>query len=129
MLRLLAGEGYEVHGAAPGQAGLELAREKQPSLVLMDVVLPDRSGPEVLAALRADPALDNVAVVLMSATRTKPDSQAAGLDAGAEGFIARPVSNQELLARVRLHLRQRDLANSLRDSEARFHSLVEGLVD
>ncbi|HUG99466.1 MAG TPA: PAS domain S-box protein [Gammaproteobacteria bacterium] len=129
MLRLLAREGYEVSGAATGQLALEMAREKRPSLVLMDVVLPDRSGPEVLAAMRAEPALDNIAVVLMSATKTGPDSQAAGLDAGAEGFIARPVGNEELLARVRLHLRQRDLTNSLRDSEARFHSLVDGLVD
>ena len=126
-MRLLERAGYRVRGAETGRDGLELIRRHRPELVLLDVVLPDIGGAEVLAAVRSDPQLENVAVVFLSSQQTGPEHQAGGLDAGADGYLARPISNEELLARVRLHLRQRELTQRLRENEARFRALVDTL--
>ncbi|MFU8896683.1 MAG: PAS domain S-box protein [Gammaproteobacteria bacterium] len=127
--RLLERAGYRVHAAETGQRGLELIREHTPQLVLLDVMLPDIGGPEVLAQIKSDPRLQSSSVVFLSATRTASVHQAGGLDAGAEGYMTRPIANEELLARVRLHLRQRELTERLREQELRFRSLVGGLPD
>jgi PAS domain S-box-containing protein len=128
-VRLLEREGYEVRGAETGRDALQQLRQRRAHLVLLDVVLPDLSGPEVLQAIRSNEALTGTSVVLLSSRTTSPEQQAEGLDAGADGYIARPVSNAELLARVRLHLRQLELAGQLRESEARTRVLVGSLAD
>jgi len=127
--RVLARAGYDTREAADGTAALAMARATDPHLVLLDVMLPDMQGPEVMRRLRADPAFTTTSVVLMSAARTEPGDQVGGLDAGAEDYIARPISNQELLARVRTQLRQRDLTAQLRASEQRLRSLLESQAD
>jgi PAS domain S-box-containing protein len=127
--RLLERAGYEVHAAETGRRGLELIREQRPQLVILDVMLPDIMGPEVLEAIRGDPQLQSTSVVFLSSTRKAAEHQAGGLDAGADGYMVRPIANQELLARVRLHLRQRELTEQLRENEARFRSLVDALAD
>lgn len=116
--RILQQAGYEVTPAADGTAALHHVRALRPSLVLLDVVLPDISGPEVLRQIRADPELSGIAVVLLSAQQIEPEQQAEGLDAGADDYITRPIANAELLARVRSHFRQRELTERLRASEA-----------
>lgn len=128
-VRILRQAGYTVAEAADGAAALDLVRVLRPSLVLLDVGLPDMSGRDVLRTIRADPDLIGVSVVLVSAEQTRPAQQADGLDDGADGYIARPVANTELLARVRLHLRQRDLTSRLRESEARYRTLFEYAPD
>ena len=123
-VRILQSAGYDVAQALDGAEALRQVRSLRPRLVLLDVVLPDISGPEVLRQIRADAALSGVGVVLLSAQQIQPDQQAAGLDAGADGYIARPIANQELLARVRSLLRQRELLEQLRASQARFRDLI-----
>jgi len=127
--RVLDQGGYRVLQAASGDEALVLARMHRPQLVLLDVVLPDISGPEVLRRIRADPAMDSVSVVLLSSRRTSSEDQATGLDSGAEGYIARPIANQELLARVRSHLRQRELIDQVRASEARLRKILNNQAD
>lgn len=123
--RILEQEGYRVAQAAGGTQALRLARELRPHLVLLDVVLPDISGLDVLRQIRGDLSLAGIAVVLLSSPRIDPKQQAAGLEGGADGYIARPVDATELIARVRLHLRQRELLEQLQASEERFRSTFE----
>ena len=128
-VRLLDKAGYAVSAAVDGESALARTRALHPSLVLLDVVLPDIRGTEVLRQIRADATLESVSVVLMSAQATGAEYQAYGLDCGADGYIARPISNAELLARVRSHLRQREHLDSYRASEERIRKLIEQQVD
>ncbi len=91
-----------------------MARQQQPDLVLLDVNLPDISGLEVCRQIKADPALKGPYVIILSGTRTDGESQALGLEMGADGYIARPVTNRELLARVQAMLRIRQAEMALR---------------
>jgi len=123
-VRILQSAGFDVAQAVDGTEALRQIRALRPRLVLLDVVLPDISGLEVLRQIRADAELSEIGVVLLSARQIQPDQQAAGLDAGAVGYIIRPVTNQEFLARVRSQIRQLELLEQLRASEARFQDLI-----
>ena len=99
----LTHEGYQVTVAEDGIAGLTQAREAQPDLILLDWMLPGLSGVEVCRRLRDTG--DKVPVVLMTA-RDEIQDRVAGLDAGADDYVVKPFSIEELLARVRAHLRR-----------------------
>jgi DNA-binding response OmpR family regulator len=99
----LESEGYDVHMAEDGDRGLALAREIAPDLVVLDVMLPKRNGLEVLHSLRAEGW--SVPVIILSAKAGEMD-KVAGLELGAEDYVAKPFSLAELLARVRGALRR-----------------------
>ena len=85
-------EPYELHEAADGETALAMAARLQPDLVLLDVMMPGAlDGLQVCARLRADPALQATRIVLLSA-RTQPEDRQAGLDAGADAYLAKPFS-------------------------------------
>ena len=99
----LLADRYEVLTAADGRAGLELAHEKAPDLVLSDVMMPRLDGFGLLAALRADPLTARTPVVLLSA-RAGEEATVEGLEAGADDYLIKPFSARELLARVQANL-------------------------
>ena len=99
-VRLLARSDYQVFEAEDGAAGLEAALALRPDLILCDVEMPRMNGAELCRRVRAHPELKNILFMFLSSSRTRSDEQADGLDAGADGYIARPVSNRELLSRV-----------------------------
>jgi PAS domain S-box-containing protein len=103
--RSLRGAGYAVVEAATGMEGLRLVRETRPDLVLVDVMLPDMNGLEVCHRIKTDTDLAGTFVVLLSGRRVDSDDQAEGLEKGSDGYIVRPNSNRELLARVEAMLR------------------------
>ena len=103
--RVMKSEGYQVMTASSGEECLALARQHPPDLILMDVVLPDVKGFELCRAIKTDPKLKATFVVLISGMKTSADEQADGLEDGADGYIARPVSNRELKARIRAMVR------------------------
>lgn len=103
--RLLQKEGYEVLGAETGSDCLEKTAQVSPDLILLDVQLPDILGTEVCLQLKNNPEHQKKHIVMMSGVRTSSDDQADGLDVGADGYIARPVSNRELLSRVAASVR------------------------
>jgi hypothetical protein len=107
--------GYATLEAATGEAGLRLAQAHQPAVVLLDVVLPDINGLEVC---RRNKAASTSYVILISGLKTESEAQAAGLEAGADGYITRPIPNRELVARVRTMLRLKQAEDRLRRSEA-----------
>lgn len=99
----LESEGYEVHVAEDGDRGLELVRSIDPDLVILDVMLPKRNGLEVLHELRAEGRM--MPIIILSAKSGEMD-KVAGLELGAEDYVAKPFSLAELLARVRGALRR-----------------------
>lgn len=105
LCRLFQRSGYEVFPAANGRDALRLATELKPDLVLLDVMLPDLNGREVCRRIKSDPALVDVFVTLISSIETSPDSKVAGLGCGADDYVARPIANRELVARVHAHIR------------------------
>jgi DNA-binding response OmpR family regulator len=102
---VLSQAGYRTCTADDGQSALRVARSEKPDLILLDVVLPHIDGFEVCCQLKADPALAGRFVVMLSGRRIDSLSQIEGLDGGADGYIARPFSNDELLARGLLHIK------------------------
>ncbi|WP_328649146.1 response regulator transcription factor [Amycolatopsis sp. NBC_00348] len=101
--RTLRFEGYTVSVAGDGVAGLELIRAEAPDGVLLDVTMPLLGGLETCRVLRAE---GNPVPILMLTARTAVTDRVAGLDAGADDYLAKPFALQELLARVRALLRR-----------------------
>ncbi len=96
-------EGYEVVEAADGETALAEARERQPELIVLDVMLPGRSGFEVLRALRADGS--SVGVLMLTA-RDDVIDRVAGLELGADDYVTKPFEPREVVARVGAILRR-----------------------
>ena len=105
----LAREGFRVLGAADGEAGLALAREQAPDLVLLDLMLPGLDGLQVCRALRADTRTRALPILMLTARGGEADV-VAGLDAGADDYLTKPFSPKILVARVRAVLRRRGAA-------------------
>jgi adenylate cyclase len=109
---LLAAKGYRTCTAASGREALAALEREHPDLILLDVMMPGMSGYEVCAAIRANPAHAMLPVVLVTALDPAQE-RAKGLDAGADDFLTKPVSQHELLARVRSLLRVKSLYDEL----------------
>ncbi|HKV69672.1 MAG TPA: response regulator [Gemmatimonadales bacterium] len=101
----LAKAGYRVSTAASGVEALNAVREERPDLVVLDLMLPGRSGFDVLAELRGRPETKDVGVVLLTAKKDEPD-RIKGLSLGADDYLAKPFSPQELVLRVGAVLRR-----------------------
>jgi CheY-like chemotaxis protein len=100
--RSLGAADLSVVTAENGEDGVLLAQALQPDLIILDVVLPDRDGWDVLAALKADPELANVPVVML----TIVDERGRGLLLGATEYLLKPVDNEQLIKLVRSYMRQ-----------------------
>ena len=101
----LAKAGYRVSTASTGPEGLGAAREERPALVVLDLMLPEMSGFDVLERLRADDATRDLAVLMLTARREEPD-RIRGLSLGADDYLTKPFSPQELVLRVGAILRR-----------------------
>jgi len=99
---LLRSRGYEVLESEDGEQALERARAEHPDLLILDAMMPRRSGFEVCAALRSDPELRGLPVVLLTALG--PDAAALGAKAGADECISKPFGVKDLLARIEARL-------------------------
>jgi len=98
----LAAQGYDVRTANDPEEGLRLYREWPPDLVITDLMMPVMSGVEVCRAIRSR----GITPVLVLSVREHERSKVEALDAGADDYVTKPFSIQELLARVRAHLRR-----------------------
>lgn len=113
-------EGYQVSVSHDGLDGLTKARESSPDLLILDWMLPGMTGLEVCRRLRATG--DKVPVILLTA-KDEVSDRVSGLDAGADDYVVKPFSIEELLARVRAHLRrtQEDDPDALLFSDLSLH--------
>jgi DNA-binding response OmpR family regulator len=97
---LMKREGYVVHVARDGDAALAAIRQLRPDLVLLDVMMPGKSGFEVCQAVRADDALAAVKILMLTAKGRDTD-EAKGRALGADDYMTKPFSTRELAERVR----------------------------
>jgi DNA-binding response OmpR family regulator len=97
-------DGYEVLTATDGETALRMARDEHPDLCVIDVMMPKRSGFDVLCEIRADKRCADMKVILLTALAGGRDAE-VGLSLGADDYLAKPFSPHELRTRVRAHLR------------------------
>ena len=126
---VLAFHGYEISTARCGAEALEQVKRDKPDLMLLDVMMPDMSGYEVCAAIRAEPALKVLPVVMVTAL--DQTERIKGLECGADDFLTKPVNQPELLARVRSLLRIKTLYDEVqaqREELATWNRTLEARV-
>lgn len=100
---MLSLAGYHVHAADNGLEGLRMAAQQLPALILCDIMMPGMDGHEVLARLRADAALKAVPFIFLTAKGSPPDIR-EGMNLGADDYLPKPVSRNDLLKAVRTRL-------------------------
>ena len=113
-------DGHVVLSARDGLAGIQLFRESQPDLVLLDLMLPGVDGLEVCRTLRAE---SNVPIVMLTA-RVEEEDRVAGLELGADDYITKPFSLRELSARIRAVLRRTSQDAAERSPAALTHGQI-----
>ena len=117
MRDLLAAAGYSVRVAYNGEDALRLIAEEPPDLVLVDVIMPGMSGVQLCRELKTRGTTRLTPVVLITASQDR-DDRIAGLEAGADDFLGKPIDLQELRTRVRSLLRMKQLTDELESTEA-----------
>ena len=104
-------EGFEISTAENGRVGFEKLKQQQVDLILLDVMMPEMDGMEFCSQLRANPAFDRIIVCFLTA-RNEDYSQIAGLDSGADDYIAKPVKPRVLISRIKALLRRSETITS-----------------
>ncbi|HYZ62592.1 MAG TPA: response regulator, partial [Acetobacteraceae bacterium] len=128
LVRLLSRQGWDVKAVADGIGALAAARRRRPDLVLADIMMPGLDGLGLTEAMRREPDLASVPIVLLSA-RAGEAAQLEGLASGADDYLVKPFAARELLARVHTHLAlsrlRAEAAERVRLSEARLQAAVD----
>jgi len=122
-------ESYDVDAAGNGAEALEFLKQHRPDLVLTDVMMPGTSGLDLCRAIKEDPSLQHIPVILLTA-RGESETALEGYEAGADDFVSKPFHTKVLQARIRAHLKMRGLSLQLAD-QARLASagtLAAGLA-
>lgn len=114
LLTALLEDLYDVKVAAAGAAGLEMARSQRPDIILLDVMMPDMDGYEVLGQLGRDPRTADIPVIFLTALGSVEEEH-RGLELGATDYVAKPISPPILLARLKLHLERSANAKRLKE--------------
>ena len=115
-------EDHQVFFATGGAQAIKLCREKQPDLVLLDIVMPEMDGYEVCAALKADKDTRDIPIIFVTG-ETDEGAETRGLDAGAVDFITKPINPKIVRARARTHITLKRQSDHLRSL-----SLLDGLT-
>jgi len=100
LVAILEGEGYDLQQAKDGIQALQILKQLQPDLILLDVMMPAMDGFEVCRRIRATPSLAEVPIILLTALDDR-DSLLRGIESGADDFLSKPPDRRELVARVR----------------------------
>lgn len=124
----LASLGYEVVVAEDGEQALARVRETLPDLVLLDIMMPKIDGLEVVRRLKADPTLPFIPVILVTA-KASPKDVVAGLDAGGDDYLTKPIDHGALVARVRAMLRIKALHDEVQELNQGLAAKVQAQVE
>jgi diguanylate cyclase (GGDEF)-like protein len=121
--------GYEIQEACDGKQALALIRATPPDLILLDVMLPDIDGYEISRRIKGDDTLPFIPIILVTA-RDSTQDKVAGLDAGADDYLTKPINFPELEARVRSMLRIKRLQDELEEKNRELErlSISDGLT-
>ena len=107
----LKNEGFQVHTANNGLEAIKLAKDIQPHLIVLDVMMPEMDGIEACEIIRKDPKISNTLITFLSA-RGEDYSKIAGLNAGADDYITKPIKPKVLVSKVKSLLRRISLKKS-----------------
>ena len=124
-MRLLANN-YEIITATDGEMGLAVAKEKLPDLILLDIMMPKIDGLEVCRLLKNDPELPFMPIIMVTAKADSKDI-IAGLDAGSDEYLTKPVDQGALVARVKSMLRIKDLHDRVKDQTLQLEKQADQL--
>jgi signal transduction histidine kinase len=127
LLHHLVGQEFRVRLARDGREGLAAAREQAPDLILTDVMMPEMSGTELCAAIKSDPALAAVPVVLVT-SKAEREMKIQGLEFGADDYVTKPFHPRELMARVRSLVKLRQAQQLLAERNALLETTNDELV-
>ena len=129
----LVKEGFDVRIAGDGGKALEEFQKKEPDLILLDIMMPDMDGYEVIRHLKADPALQDIPVIFLTALHN-PEDIVKGFKLGASDYVSKPFNHEELITRVSHHIylaaaqrtimRQRDELQATVDARDKMYSVI-----
>jgi signal transduction histidine kinase/DNA-binding response OmpR family regulator len=125
LTRYLGYEGYEHVAARDGLETLDKVRAELPDLVLLDVNMPHKDGFTVLEEIRADPAVQHIPVIILTAARLDPSDVQSGLNLGADDYVTKPFDRHELMARIRTKLRVKEAEDAIRRRNRELNLLPE----
>jgi len=126
MRRLLAKEGFDVITAVDGEEGLELARKFEPSVITLDVLMPGLDGWDVLKSLKADPALADIPIVMVSIV----DESGRGYSLGAADYITKPVKRERMkLLLDKYRSRKKEPRALLIEDDEAARTMMRGILD
>lgn len=125
-------EGYETREAKDGEEGLKMCFETKPDLILLDIMMPGMDGIEVCETIRKTPGFESVLICFLTA-RGEDYSQIAGLDAGADDFVAKPVKPKVLISRINAMMRRKPsdvkvVSEGLIIDRERYHVELNGSI-
>jgi class 3 adenylate cyclase len=123
----LAANGYEILTAGDGEEALEVIEKQEPDLILLDIMMPRIDGIEVCRRVKANDALPFIPIVLVT-SKADPKDVVAGLEAGAEEYLTKPVEHTALVARVKSMLRIKELHDQSQEQARRLEEQAEELV-
>ncbi|QGZ38753.1 PAS domain S-box-containing protein/diguanylate cyclase (GGDEF)-like protein [Pseudoduganella flava] len=124
----LAAHGYQTFVAQSGERALELARRVHPDLILLDIMMPGMDGYETCRQLKAHPVTQRIPVIFVSA-RTETHDVVAGFDLGAVDYIRKPLSLDEVCARVRTQLQIRASSETQQEQAERLRTIVDNMAE
>lgn len=135
LFKALEGNGYNLLTATGGEEALAIAKQVKPSLILLDIVMPDMDGYEVCEILKQDPITEPIAVIFLSALEDS-SAKVRGFDVGGVDYISKPFRADEIVARVlthiKIHLLERQLAERNVELETENHQILstisEGII-
>ena len=125
--RLLA-NGYDVITATDGEEGLNVARDKQPDLILLDIMMPKLDGLEVCRLLKEDASLPFMPIIMVTAKADSKD-MVTGLETGSDDYLTKPIDHAALIARVKSMLRIKSLHDTVQNQATRLEEQSNQLAE
>lgn len=120
---MLTKRGHEVILAQDGKAGVEAAKSEQPDIILLDLIMPIMDGYEVCEHLKKDDSTKEIPIIMVTSKAEAPD-RVKGLEMGALDYVAKPFDEGELIARVNVHLRLRELYVTVQEQNRRLQEMA-----
>lgn len=125
MTRIFEGEGFRVVTSMNEKETFEIINQDKPDIILLDIVLNNENGLDILKKIKQDQEFRYVYVVMISGKINSPLDKAKGLELGADGYLSRPFEKRELIARIEAFMRHKRTLDDLRKSEQRFKKIIE----
>ncbi|MGB3239090.1 MAG: adenylate/guanylate cyclase domain-containing protein [Geitlerinemataceae cyanobacterium] len=123
---LLSEAGYQIFSAKNGESGIQKAERTRPDLILLDVRMPGIDGFETCRRLKSSEQTKDIPIIFLTAmSNTQPVEKVQGLNLGAVDFISKPIQNEEVVARIKIHLHLRALTQKLQEQNTRLQQEIK----